>query len=98
MPRGGARAGAGSPPNLQKTLDLLKRQIDWIEAQPERQPVDLAIVAVNLKLQLNRLLLLAGLAQPPTTEAMAASAAEYDALLAQLEAEDIEKMERNYVE
>lgn len=98
MPRGGARAGAGSPPNLQKTLNLLKRQIDWIEAQPERQPVDLAIVAVNLKLQLNRLLLLAGLAQPPTAEAIAASAAEYDALLAQLEAEDIKEMERNYVE
>ena len=97
MPRGGARAGAGSPPNLQKTLDLLKRQIDWIEAQPERQPVDLAIVAVNLKLQLNRLLLLAGLVQPPTAEAIAQHDAEYDALFAQLEAEDIEEM-RNYVE
>lgn len=98
MPRGGARAGAGSPPNLQKTLDLLRRQIDWIEAQPERQPVDLAIVAVNLKLQLNRLLLLAGVAQSPTAEAMAQHSAEYGALFAQLEEEDIEEMERNYVE
>lgn len=90
MPRGGARAGAGSPPNLHKTIAILARQLDWLEAQPERHPVDLAMAAVNLKLQLNRLLLLAGLAHPPTPDERAQRNADYDALLARLEAEDDE--------
>ena len=88
MPRGGARAGAGSPPNLDKTLTLLARQLDWLEAQPERQPVDLAIAAVRLQTQLNRLMLLADLAQPPTPEQQAQRDAEYNALLAELEEQD----------
>ncbi len=33
MPRGGARAGAGSPPKLDKAITLLRRQIDWCRAQ-----------------------------------------------------------------
>jgi len=90
MPRGGARAGAGSPPNLHKTIKLLTRQIDWLEAQPERQPVDLAVAAINLNVQLNRLLLLADLAQPPTAEQQAQRDAEYNALLAELEAQEDE--------
>ena len=90
MPRGGARAGAGSPPNLDKTLTLLARQLDWLEAQPERQPVDLAIAAVRLQTQLNRLMLLVGLAQPPTPEQRAAHDAAYNALLAELEAQEDE--------
>lgn len=88
MPRGGARAGAGSPPNLHKTIKLLARQLDWLEAQPERQPVDLAVAAINLNVQLNRLLLLADLAQPPTPEQQAQRDAEYNALLAELEEQD----------
>ena len=90
MPRGGARAGAGSPPNLDKTLTLLARQLDWLEAQPERQPVDLAVAAVRLQTQLNRLMLLAGLAQPPTPAQQAQRDAEYNALLAELEAQEDE--------
>lgn len=90
MPRGGARAGAGSPPNLHKTIAILARQLDWLEAQPERHPVDLAVAAVRLQTQLNRLMLLVGLAQPPTPEQRAAHDAAYNALLAELEAQEDE--------
>lgn len=52
--------GAGSPPNLDKTIDLLRRQVDWIEAQEGRRPVDLVLAAVRLHIQVNRLRSLAG--------------------------------------
>lgn len=66
MPRGGARLGAGSAPNLDKTIDLLRRQVDWFETQEERRPVDLALYATRLNIQVNRLLSMAGIERPPT--------------------------------
>lgn len=67
MPRGGARAAAGSPPNLDRTINLLQRQIDWYEAaKEERRPVDLALAATRLNIQVNRLLAMAGTPRPPT--------------------------------
>lgn len=65
--RGGARAAAGSPPNLDRTINLLRRQIDWYEAAKEdRRPVDFALAATRLNIQVNRLLSLAGIDRPPT--------------------------------
>jgi hypothetical protein len=69
MPRGGARLGAGSAPNLDKTIDLLRRQVDWFEAQEERRPVDLALYALRLNIQVDRLLAMAGIDRPlPITQ------------------------------
>jgi hypothetical protein len=66
MPRGGKRAGAGSPPNLDKTIDLLRRQIDWYEtAEDERRPVELMLQAVRLNIQVNRLLAMLSIERPP---------------------------------
>lgn len=65
MPRGGARLGAGSAPNLDKTINLLQRQVDWFEAQEERRPVDLALYVLRLDIQVNRLLAMAGIERPP---------------------------------
>ena len=87
MPRGGARAGAGSPPNLDKTIALLRRQVDWFEeAQPERRPVDLALAAINLNIQVGRLLAMAGIERSlPLTDAQRA---ETGRILQQIEDED----------
>lgn len=66
MARGGKRAASGTPPNLNKTIDLFKRQIDWYEvASEERRPVDLALAATRLNIQVNRLLAMAGIERPP---------------------------------
>jgi hypothetical protein len=66
VPRGGKRAGAGSPPNLDKTIDLLRRQIDWYEAtEDERRPVELTLQVVRLNIQVNRLLAMLGMKRPP---------------------------------
>ena len=94
MPRGGARAGAGSPPNLDKAITLLRRQIDWFErANPDkREQIALALAAVNLDIQLGRLLRLVGIERPapPTDEERARTAAIIDAMEAEFEAEDQE--------
>lgn len=60
--------GAGSAPNLDKTIDLLRRQVDWFESQEERRPVDLALAATRLNIQVNRLLGLAGIERATITQ------------------------------
>jgi hypothetical protein len=92
MPRGGARLGAGSAPNLNKTIDLLRRQVDWFEAQEDRRPVDLALAATRLNIQVNRLLAMAGIERPPelTQEQRDASHAWAEAAVAEEEdSEDV---------
>ena len=46
--RGGSRVGSGPPPNFEKTLALLERQIAHVEARRDVPAVELQIHAVRL--------------------------------------------------
>lgn len=59
--RGGARPGSGSPPNLNKTADLLARQIRHIEHARDVPPVALALHAVRFHVLAARLRALSGM-------------------------------------
>jgi hypothetical protein len=59
--RGGARVGSGPPPNFERTLALLERQIAHVEARRDVPAVELQIHAVRLHVLVSRLVELAGI-------------------------------------
>jgi len=59
--RGGSRVGSGPPPNFEKTLALLERQIAHVEIKRDVEPVELQLHAVRLHFLVSRLVELAGI-------------------------------------
>lgn len=68
MPSGGSGRGQGRPlsaDGLNAVVARVRRAVDRLAARRELPQPEIAFAAINLNIQVNRLLALAGLERPP---------------------------------